>query len=83
MSELDGHWDVRPLPGVTKRIAGQRGETVVGGVVRLPFDVRGLELRYRGPLAGLVDVLEPDGDGFRGRAILFGRTVGAFRLVRK
>jgi hypothetical protein len=83
MSELNGHWDVRPLPGVTKRIEGDHGETVVGGVVRMPFDVRGLELRYRGPLAGLVDVLEPDGDGFRGRATLFGRTLGAFRLVRK
>jgi hypothetical protein len=30
-----------------------------------------------------VDVLEPRGDGFRGRATLFGRTVGTFRLVRK
>jgi hypothetical protein len=80
---LEGEWFVRPLPGVTKRIVGERGWTIVAGVVRLPFDVRGLELRYRGPLAGLVDVLEPDGDGYRGRATLFGRTVGAFRLVRK
>jgi hypothetical protein len=83
MPELDGEWDVRPLPAVTKRIAGDSGETLVGGVVRMPFDVRGLELHYRGPLSGLVDVLEPDGDGYRGRATLFGRTVGAFRLVRK
>jgi hypothetical protein len=83
LSELDGEWGVRPLPGVTKRIAGDRGETIVGGVLSLPFDVRGLELRYRGPLSGLVDVLEPRGDGFRGRATLFGRTVGTFRLVRK
>ena len=80
---LDGEWDVRPLPGVTKRIAGEQGVTIVGGVVRLPFDVRGLELHYRGPLSGLVDVLEPHGDGYRGRATVFGRTVGAFRLVRK
>jgi hypothetical protein len=80
---LDGEWDVRPLPAVVKRIAGDRGETVVAGVLRLPFDVRGLELHYRAPLRGLVDVLEPDGDGYRGRATLFGRTVGVFRLVRK
>ena len=83
MPGLDGEWDVRPLPGVTKRIAGERGETVVAGVLRLPFDVRGLELRYRGALFGLVDVLEPDGDGYHGRATLFGRSVGPFRLVRK
>ena len=80
---LDGEWDVQPLPAVTKRIAGDSGETLVGGVVRLPFDVRELELRYRGPLSPLVDVLEPDGDGYRGRATLFGRPVGTFRLVRK
>ena len=79
---LDGEWDVQPLPGVRKRIAEGRGETIVGGVLRLGFDIRGLELHYRGTLRGLVDVLEPDGDGFRGRATLFGRTVGAFRLRR-
>ncbi len=80
---LDGEWNVQPLPGVRKRIAENRGETIVGGVLRFAFDVRGLELHYRGPLSGLVDLLEPDGDGYRGRATLFGRTVGAFRLVRK
>ena len=81
MTVLDGEWKVRPLPGVRKRIAGRRGETIVAGVVRFRFDVRGLELHYRLPLRGLVDVLEPDGDGFRGRATLFGLSLGTFHLV--
>ena len=89
MTELDGMWDVRrvsgalpPLVGVRKRIDGARGETIVLGGPGIPFDVRGLELRYRAPLAFLVDVLEPDGDGFRGRATAFGRTYGEFELRR-
>jgi hypothetical protein len=81
VSVLDGEWSVRPLPGVRKRIAGDSGRTIVAGVVRFRFDVRGLELHYRAPLRGLVDVLEPEGDGFRGRATVFGRTVGTFHLV--
>jgi len=81
VSVLDGEWKVRPLPGVRKRIAGRRGETIVAGVVRFRFDVRGLELHYRLPLRGLVDVLEPDGEGFRGRATLFGLSLGTFHLV--
>jgi hypothetical protein len=90
ISELDGIWDVRrvsgalpPLVGVRKRIDGTRGETVVGGGRGLPFEVHGLELRYRAPLSFLVDVLERDGDGYRGRATAFGRTYGRFRLVRR
>lgn len=45
-------------------------------------DLGGRELRYRAPLAFLVDVLEPDGDGWRGRATAFGRTFGRFELRR-
>jgi ferritin-like metal-binding protein YciE len=89
MSELDGTWDVRrvsgvlpPLTGVRKRISGTHGETVVVGGRGVPFDVRGMELRYRAPLAFLVDVLEPAGDGFHGRATAFGRTYGEFELRR-
>jgi ferritin-like metal-binding protein YciE len=89
MSELDGVWTVRrrsgalpPMAGVRKRIHGAEGETVVAGGPGVPFDVRGNELRYRAPLAFLVDVLEPDGDGFRGRATAFGRTYGEFELRR-
>jgi ferritin-like metal-binding protein YciE len=89
VADLDGVWKVRrtggalpPLVGVRKRIAGTSGETFVANGVRLPFDVRGNELRYRAPLSALVDVLEPDGDGFRGRATLFGRDLGTFELRR-
>jgi hypothetical protein len=79
VSSLDGEWEVRRLPGVRKRIAGAQGWTILGPL-RVPFDVRGLELHYR--FGGLVDVLEPEGDGYRGRATLFGRTLGTFRMRR-
>ena len=71
-----------PLIGVRKRIDGARGETIVIAGPGLPFDVRGYELRYRAPFAFLVDYLEPDGDGFQGRATAFGRTYGEFELIR-
>jgi hypothetical protein len=48
----------------------------------MPFDVVGLELRYRGPFRGLVDRLEPDGDGYRGRATYLGRPLGRFAMRR-
>ena len=89
MAELDGVWRVEreggllpPLVGVTKRIRGMRGETRLGRLPGVPFAVDGLRLRYRGPLGGLVDVLEPDDDGFRGRATFLGREYGRFRLRR-
>lgn len=86
MSDLDGVWRVRrtggalpPLFGMQKRIEGRRGTTVLGPL-RMPFRVEGLTLRYDRPFGPLVDVLEPDGDGFRGRATLAGRTYGTFEL---
>ena len=89
MADLDGVWDVRrtsgalpPLTGVRKRIHGAHGETVVLGGPGIPFDVRGHELRYRAPFAFLVDVLEPSGDGWHGRATAFGRVYGEFELRR-
>jgi ferritin-like metal-binding protein YciE len=82
MSDLDGLWEVRPLPGVRKRIRGTGGETLLLRGPGLPFDVQGHELRYRAPFAFLVDVLEPDGDGWRGRATAFGRVYGQFELRR-
>jgi ferritin-like metal-binding protein YciE len=89
VAELDGVWDVRrisgalpPLTGVRKRIRGVSGETIVLGGPGIPFDVRDQELRYRAPFAFLVDVLEPSGDGFHGRATAFGRTYGEFELRR-
>jgi ferritin-like metal-binding protein YciE len=47
------------------------------------FDVEeGRRLRYRAPFAGLVDELEPEGDGYQGRALLFGRELGRFVMRR-
>ena len=89
MGELDGEWNVRrvggvlpPLYGVQKRISGTRGQTIVLVPPGLPFDVAGRELRYRGLLSGLVDVLEPDGDGWRGVARYRGRELGRFAMTR-
>jgi ferritin-like metal-binding protein YciE len=89
MSELEGVWDVRrlsgalpPMPGIRKRIHGERGETMIAGGLRVPFDVRGHELRYQAPFGFVVDVLEPDGEGFRGRTVVRGRTIGEFELRR-
>ena len=87
MAELDGTWSVErlsgvlpPMLGVRKRIAGSTGETKVGLLPGVPFVVEGLSLRYRLPLSGLVDHLEPDGDGYGGRAVYRGRELGRFRM---
>ena len=87
MPELDGRWRVvrtggvlPPMVGVWKRIEGDRGETKLGPLPGIPFRVDGLSLRYVGPLSGFVDELEPDGDGFRGRATFRGREYGQFAL---
>jgi ferritin-like metal-binding protein YciE len=88
VGELDGTWRLRrtggllpPLVGVTKRIDGTEGETRVGTAPGAPFDVVGRELHYRRPFSGFVDVLEPDGDGFRGRARFRGRELGRFTMT--
>ena len=90
MPELDGDWELErlsgalpPLVGMRKRIQGDRGATILPGGLRLPFAVVARELRYYAPFSMLVDVLEPDGDGWRGRATVFGRTVGEFRMCRR
>jgi ferritin-like metal-binding protein YciE len=87
MAELDGTWSVErvsgalpPMVGVRKRIAGSTGETKVGRLPGVAFVVEGLALRYRGPLEGLVDHLEPDADGYRGRSVYRGRELGRFRM---
>jgi ferritin-like metal-binding protein YciE len=87
MEELAGVWNVErvsgflpPLLAVRKRIGATEGETVVGRV-RARFDVVGRELRYRPPFAGFVDVLEPAGEAWAGRALLRGREYGRFRLT--
>ncbi|MBA2331832.1 MAG: hypothetical protein H0V94_03470 [Actinobacteria bacterium] len=88
MTELDGTWNVRrvsgflpPLLGVRKHLVGTRGRTTVGPI-RAPFAVVGRELRYLGVFTGFVDVLEPDGTGWAGRALYRGREYGRFRLER-
>jgi ferritin-like metal-binding protein YciE len=87
VAELDGVWSVErtggalpPLPGMRKRIHGRRGETRVGPV-RVPFDVVGTELHYRGPFEGFVDRLLPAPAGWDGRALYRGREYGRFRLL--
>ena len=89
MTELDGIWNVRrvsgllpPLVGVQKHILGASGETRLGRLVGVPFDIVGLELRYRPPFSDFIDVLEPDGERYLGRATFRGRAFGRFALER-
>ncbi len=89
MSQLDGVWNVKrlggllpPLVGVRKRIHGTSGETAVGPLPGVLFDVVGLDLHYRTPFRGFVDELAPDGDRYLGRATFRGRTFGRFALER-
>ena len=90
MAELDGEWELQrlsgvlpPLVGMRKRIRGGHGATVLPGGLPVPFAVVAHELRYRPPFSIVVDVLEPDGDGWHGRATVFGRTFGEFRMTRR
>jgi hypothetical protein len=89
VGELDGVWRVErvggalpPLPGCRKRIEGDHGTTDFGRLPGMPFDVRGLELHYRGLFKPLVDKLEPRNGGYLGRATLLGRELGRFRMTR-
>jgi hypothetical protein len=89
VGELDGVWNVRrtggllpPMVGVRKIIRGGSGETRIGRLVGVPFDVVGLSLRYRAPFRGFVDELEPDGDRYLGRATFRGQVFGRFALQR-
>jgi hypothetical protein len=89
MKELEGVWSVTrtggflpPMAGVHKIIHGTTGETKLGRLPGASFDVVGLSLRYRAPFTGFVDVLEPDGDGYSGRATFRGREFGRFALER-
>jgi hypothetical protein len=89
VGELDGVWNVKrlggllpPLVGVRKEIRGGRGETKVGPLPGVPFDVLGRSLRYRAPFRGFVDELEPAGDGYRGRSTFRGAPFGRFALER-
>jgi hypothetical protein len=88
MNGLDGVWKVErtggclpPLAGIRKRIHGARGETSLGRLPGAPFDVVGTELRYRGVLAGFVDILTSEPPGWSGRALFRGTEYGRFRLT--
>jgi ferritin-like metal-binding protein YciE len=88
VSDLDGVWDVRrtggllpPLNGVRKEIRGTHGKTLLPrGVLGVPFDVVGLELHYRPPFTGFIDILTPRDGGFAGRATYRRREFGRFAL---
>jgi ferritin-like metal-binding protein YciE len=89
VDELDGVWRVErvggalpPLYGCVKRIHGSRGTTEFGRMRAMPFEVRGLELHYRGAFAPLVDKLEARDGQYFGRATLFGREIGQFKMRR-
>jgi ferritin-like metal-binding protein YciE len=89
VGQLDGVWSVErvsgalpPLHGCVKRIHGGRGTTEFPHLPGLPFEVRGLELHYRGPFGVFVDRLEPRNGGYFGRATLLGRELGQFTLRR-
>lgn len=91
MADLDGTWNVYrtggwlpPLAGVHKRISGTSGSTRIGPLAGMPFEVVGLELRYRPPFRAFVDVLTPRGDGsYDGTATFRGREFATFRLIRR
>jgi hypothetical protein len=84
---LDGCWRIEreagalPPFGLSKRIAGEHGWTLVGGVPAAYFRVRGHTLDYVGwPVR---DELHQREDGsWDGRGLLFGREFCRFRLVR-
>lgn len=89
MDDLDGIWEVErvggalpPLAGVRKSIGGGRGETRLGPLPGVPFDVDGASLRYRWPFSFWVDVLDGEGDVRHGTATAVGLTLGRFRMTR-
>ena len=92
MAELDGTWNVRRTRRAparrrssesAKHIDGANGETRVGPLPGAPSSTSSASsLRYRAPFGGFVDRLEPDGDGYLGRATFRGHEFGRFALER-
>jgi hypothetical protein len=90
MARLDGVWRVErisgpPLVGVSKRIFGEYGWTLVAGVPVGPFRVRrGAEdeatLAYLG--LPIRDELTAEAAEWEGRSLVRGREVSRFRLVK-
>jgi hypothetical protein len=76
------HGGVAPADGrrpQTDRREAWRDEYRAAGVL---FDVGGNALRHRRPFSGFVDVVEPAGEIFLGRAAFRGREFGRFELHR-
>lgn len=89
VADLSGVWKVQrtggvlpPMFGVRKVIRDDRGETKLGRLPGVPFDVRGYSLHYRGLLVGFVDELEPNNGGFCGWATYRGKPFATFTLRR-
>ncbi len=88
MPGLDGCWRIErksgvlPPFGLSKRISGEDGWTLIAGVPAAYFRVDGHILDYAGwPVR---DELHPRGDGsWDGRGLMFGREFCRFRLVRE
>ena len=90
----DGFWRVErtggllpPMIGVRKRVRGERGETLLGPLLRWPFRLEDraehVALIYDPPFSLWVDELRPEGtDAWWGKATFGGREVGRFRMVR-
>ncbi len=93
MAMLDGTWKIEresgvlPPFGLSKRIFGDGGWTLVAGVPAAYFHVRrrggeGARLEYVG--WPVTDELSPRDDGsWGGRGLMFGREFCRFRLVRQ
>lgn len=90
MARLDGVWKVErisgpPMLGVSKRIFGEYGWTLVAGVPVGPFRVRrGSEDEATLAYLGLPvrDELAAEGTSWEGRSLVGGREVSRFRLVK-
>ena len=74
----------RPLAAALRGAEADRGSPRRDGLgpVAAGFDVVERELRYRGVFSGLVDAVEPAGDGWRGVARYRGRRLGRFAMTR-
>jgi len=86
VTSLEGRWRVEresgllPPFGLSKRIAGGRGATLVGPVPVASFRVEGTTLLYAGWPARDELSVGPDGT-WRGRGLFLGREFCRFRLV--
>jgi hypothetical protein len=78
-----------PMMGVWKRIHGARGETRLGPLPGVPFQIEQREggsvaLIYCRPLSMFIDRLWPEPDGsWMGQATVNGLELGRFRMRRR